>query len=540
MTNDLLQNINQLSSGSTFIRLILESCPNARCIFNCNELTEPVKSNTSLLITTDKAEIVETILTPGMVPDQVPILVLGTGPVPPESMIVPGKNRLIDFLPLPVSGELLRYKISFLTHIQKISAEYFENLQTHQKVLDTLSKRDGLTGLFNRRYLTEILKNEFQHAITREKDLSLLILNIDYFNEINKSSGLEFGDAVLNEMSARLTLNTRPIDSCYRFSGEDFVILMPEADLELAKETAEKIRIACSEKPFIHYGIHKSITVSIGIASLKTHAVENHDELISMAETALYMAKAGGRNRIHVFAPLGINEEYNSQQSLATLKETINCILEKTRHSTISSLQLLAREIAGMEYKDHIDQVSHYTALLGRQLGLPPHLVATFQNAIILHNSIRFFLHNDLFGKQSKLSGNEREIMDDLPYKLAEITDIFDFFSNERTVLLSHGERYDGNGAPYGLKGSEIPLGARLFNIVDALAAMNSERPFRPRLKAEAIVDELINQAGKQFDPHLVLHTLEMIKRNNILKLHDEYFEEKRRQLITHFPEIKQ
>ena len=69
---------------------------------------------------------------------------------------------------------------------------------------------------------------------------------------------------------------------------------------------------------------------------------------------------------------------------------------------------------------------------------------------------------------------------------------------------------------------------------------MNSERPFRPRLKAEAIVDELINQAGKQFDPHLVLHTLEMIKTNNILKLHDEYFEEKRRQLITHFPEIKQ
>jgi diguanylate cyclase (GGDEF)-like protein len=538
MTDDSPENINQLSPGSNFMRLVLETCPTARCILTQDEIKKDIISKASLLITNDDPEVLTKILEPGTIPDQVPILILGTAQDPPDSLVKLGKSRLVDYLPLPISRKLLQYKISFLTHTQRISAEYFENLQTHQKVLDTLSKRDGLTGLFNRRYLTEILKNEFQQARINEEDLSLLILNIDYFNEINKSSGLEFGDAVLNEMSARLTLNTRPIDSCYRFSGEDFVILMPKANLELAKETAEKIRVACSEKPFIHYDIHKSITVSIGIASLKTHALENHDELISMAETALYMAKAGGRNRIHIFAPLGVNEEYNSQQSLATLKETINRILEKTRHSTISSLQLLAREIAGLEYKDHIDQVSHYTALLGRQLGLPPHLVATFQNAITLHNSIRFFLHNDLFAKQSKLSGTEREIMDDLPFKLAEITDIFDFFANERTILLSHGERYDGNGAPHGLRGSEIPLGARLFNIVDALAAMNSERPFRSRLKAENIVDELISQAGKQFDPHLVLHTLEMIKNNNLLELSAEYLEEKRRYMLTHFPEI--
>jgi len=539
MKKDFLITSEQLTADKTAFQLIVNTCPTALCLFSENNIPDKAPENTTLIVINDSRELFKHILKTNTFPEYIPILVLG---IPDVSSLPPDdqrERRLIDFLPLPVNLELLRYKISFLNHIQGISRAYYDNLNTHERVLDNLSKRDGLTGLFNRRYLTEILKTEFHRAQSMEEDLSLLILNIDYFNEINKSYGLKFGDAVLNEISARLTVNTREVDSCYRFSGEDFVILMPQADLNLAIQTGEKIRTACSDKPFCHFGQQKSITVSLGIASLKNHALQNHDEFISTAETALYMAKAGGRNRVHALTTLGVNKGYNSQQSLAILKETINRILDKTRSSTISSLQLLAKEIAGVEYKDHIDRVSHYIKLLGSQLGLPPHLITTLQNAIILHNSIRFFLHNDLFSKQSVISAKEREMMNDLPFKLADLTDIFDYFANERTVLLSHGEHYDGNGSPHGLKGNEIPFAARLFNIVDSLVAMDSERPFRKRLNPDAIIKELINEAGKQFDPHLVLQLLEMIKEHNLLDLDSDHLERTYQDMLNNFPEIE-
>lgn len=538
MREDFLITADHLTSKYALFRQFLNSYPATWCIFSEKDLLNPFPETISIIITPDSPVLLDTIVADRNIPEHIPILVLGTSDVPPSPLTLQDEKRLIDFLPLPVSQNLLRYKLLFLNNINTISAGYYGTLNSHKDILDNLSKRDGLTGLFNRRHLTETLKNEFQHALTVNGELSLLILNIDYFNEINRSSGLKFGDAVLNEMSARLTINTRDSDTCYRFSGEDFVVLMPQANLELASQTGEKIRTACSSKPFIHYEKQKSITVSIGIASIKTHALGNHDELISMAETALYMAKAGGRNRVHALAPSGTNQEYSAQQSLANLKETINRILDKTRSSTISSLQLLAKEIAGTKYKNHIDRVSLYIELLGEQLGLPPSLIITFQNAITLHNSIRFFLHNDLLDKESTLSKGERKVMDDLPFKLTEITDIFDYFANERTLLLSHSERYDGNGGPHGLKGNEIPLGARLFNIVDSLAAMNSDRPFRPRLPPDSIVDELVNEAGKQFDPHLVLHTLNMIRENNLLDLSPDRLKQIHQNMINNFPEI--
>ena len=539
MTEETLSNHEPLITNDAIRQMVLQLCPTAHCILSDAELLPAWQADASMLIVKDNPSILTKLLTNNFPSAHLPVLVLGNSWIVPDLVLRFGKKYLIDFLPLPINHHLLECKITFFDHIQRISTNYHETINTHQKVLDTLSKRDGLTGLFNRRHLTDILKHELDRANADDTDLCLLILNIDYFNSINKSSGLNFGDSVLNEMSARLTTNTQESDTCYRFSGEDFVVLMPQTDLDLALQTCENIRIACSSKPFYYQNQKKNLTVSIGVSSLRAHVPKNHDEFISMAETALYMAKASGRNRIQPFIPLGENEEYSPQQSLATLKETINRILEKTRCSTISSLQLLAKEIAGDEYKDHIDLVCHYVKLLGNQLGLPHHLINTFKNAITLHNSIRFFLHGDLFSKQCALSKSERLTMNDLPVKLDEITNLFDFFSNERAVLLSHHERYDGTGAPHGLSGNEIPLGARLFNIVDALAAMNSDRPFRARLQPEKIIKELIDESGNQFDPLLVLHTLKMIKNNHLLDLSYDYLEEMQDNLIHHFPDIE-
>jgi HD-GYP domain-containing protein (c-di-GMP phosphodiesterase class II) len=223
---------------------------------------------------------------------------------------------------------------------------------------------------------------------------------------------------------------------------------------------------------------------------------------------------------------------------MAFLKETLQRIMEKTRSSAIASVQLLAKNVAGPEHQTHAATVASYITLLGRQMGLPSQHIEVFHNAITLCNSFRSLLHSDMISKPVQLSFKERQIINDLPFKLTELTDMFDYFAKEREVLLCQGERYDGSGYPDGLKGDEIPLGARIFSIIDAVAAMNAERPYRRKLTPEEIVGELRKEAGKQFDPFLVAEVLTVIRKNHLLDLDDSFLELARQDLLISFPEL--
>jgi HD-GYP domain-containing protein (c-di-GMP phosphodiesterase class II) len=90
-----------------------------------------------------------------------------------------------------------------------------------------------------------------------------------------------------------------------------------------------------------------------------------------------------------------------------------------------------------------------------------------------------------------------------------------------------------------GLKGDEISLGSRIFNIVDSLAAMNSERPYRRKLSPAEIIEELKKEAGKQFDPYLVLQVLEVIKKNNLFDVDPNFLDRSRQDLVNTFPKLK-
>lgn len=525
-----------LHSGERMKARVHRICSSALCLFPGMRPSPEEYRKAALILTGNDPEQLQALLQLPSLPGSTPILILiADETIPSPPILKNATTRLIDFLVVPVSQEIFRRRISFLCQVQKISAEHHAHSATLDKQLKALSTRDPLTGLFNRRHLTTNLREIVETAKKNSSHLSLLIFNIDFFNKVNKSSGLHFGDFMLNELAARLTIASRDIDTCYRFSGEDFVVLMPGADLDQAYHIAEKISNACSAKSYSHNGRKQRITISAGIASLLAHKPDSHDDFITMAETALFMAKAYGRNRIHIYSPQNTKEELSSRKSLTFLKETLNRTLEKTRNSVIASLQLLAQNVAGPEHQAHISTVSHYVTLLGKQLGLPEQHIQTFQNAITLYNSFRSLLHNDLLAKPGKLSHDERKTMGDLPFKLTELTDIFDYFANERNVLLCHGERYDGTGHPHGLKGEEIPLGARIFSIVDAVAAMNAERPYRRRLTHGEIVEELKKEAGRQFDPFLVCQVLTVIEKNRLFDLDPHVLQQARQEVFASF-----
>jgi diguanylate cyclase (GGDEF)-like protein len=528
---------SDISEGDSIRRLIDKKNANVLCCFSGTVL-ETEDLGKYLLVIAFGPEQVVSLLKNDQLPGYTPILYLGEGDCIPEPIKNFRSSRIMDYLPLPCAISIFLHRIDLLLQVQKISAEHYAHRTTLSRQLNLLTTRDGLTGLFNRRTFTKNLTQTLKIAQKEQRDLSLLLLNIDYFNSINKTSGLECGDAILNELAARLTQTIDKEATCYRFSGEDFVILLPEADLRQACTTAEKIRKACAEKPFTDGNTTTSLTISVGIASLQDHLPDNDNAFICMAETALFMAKAEGRNRLQVYIPHHDPKEISLENSLACLRDNLQRILEKTKTSALASLQLLAKNVAGSAHQAHIDKVSHYVALLGQQLGLPEQHTQTFQNSITLYNSFRFLLHHDLLSKPERLTSDERKIIEDLPFKSNELTDMFDYFNEERNVLLGHNERYDGTGYPLGLRGDEISLGSRIFTIVDSLAAMNSERPYRRKLTPTEIIDELKKEAGKQFDPYLVLQILTVIKKNQLLQINTDFLDQTQQDLVNIFPQL--
>jgi HD-GYP domain-containing protein (c-di-GMP phosphodiesterase class II) len=126
------------------------------------------------------------------------------------------------------------------------------------------------------------------------------------------------------------------------------------------------------------------------------------------------------------------------------------------------------------------------------------------------------------------LNKEERNEIEDHPYMLSELIDMFDFFANEKSILQHHHENYNGTGYPDGLKESEIPLGARIFAMTDAIAAMLSGRLYKAKMSPEEMIAELADKAGTQFDPMLVSLFFDIIERQELFSVPAEVLEQAR------------
>jgi len=171
------------------------------------------------------------------------------------------------------------------------------NLRTK---LEGESIRDALTGLFNRRFMEVALERELHRASRRNVPLAVLMLDIDHFKMFNDSFGHEAGDAVLREVAECFNQSVRSEDVVCRHGGEEFVIILPEMSEKLALERAEYIRRAVSNL-HVHFKGQslRKITMSVGIAMYPNHAKSSND-LLRLADSALYEAKHAGRNHVQL------------------------------------------------------------------------------------------------------------------------------------------------------------------------------------------------------------------------------------------------
>jgi two-component system cell cycle response regulator len=167
----------------------------------------------------------------------------------------------------------------------------------NENILRESSLRDHLTGLYNRRHFMTVLEAEIDRWRRYETTLSLMVLDIDFFKQINDTHGHEAGDQVLKTMSTQMAEVTRISDTVSRWGGDEFVILLPNTVLEDACLLAERIRITISQSPLMYGEEHLNATVSIGVAAMNDK-LANGKELLSQADLALFRGKKSDRNKV--------------------------------------------------------------------------------------------------------------------------------------------------------------------------------------------------------------------------------------------------
>lgn len=185
--------------------------------------------------------------------------------------------------------------------IGRILARSVRNVKVHG-LMKRMATVDGLTDIHNYRHFTEQLNREFKRARRYDKNVTLIMIDIDHFKHYNDTNGHLQGDYVLNQVAKLLQANVRETDFVARYGGEEFVVILPESEIDQGNVVGEKIRSAIFDHQFRH-GKHQPgghISISLGTAT-NTPDVESATELINRADVALYRAKKAGRNCVRTF-----------------------------------------------------------------------------------------------------------------------------------------------------------------------------------------------------------------------------------------------
>jgi two-component system, cell cycle response regulator len=176
---------------------------------------------------------------------------------------------------------------------------YTEKLRQNLDMSVEFAVTDQLTGLYNRRYMASHIGTLIANAADSGRELSLLILDIDYFKSINDTHGHDVGDQILREFAKRIVSNVRSVDLACRYGGEEFVVIMPDTDLSFAYMVAERVRQQVASQSFVidraPGEVH--VTISIGVTTSEGKG-DTPEALLRRADQALYRAKRDGRNRV--------------------------------------------------------------------------------------------------------------------------------------------------------------------------------------------------------------------------------------------------
>lgn len=399
-----------------------------------------------------------------------------------------------------------------------------EKSRLHQALLKSYEKLKGIslvdsqTGLYNRRYLQDAVEVEFHRARRFAHSLAIIMLDIDYFKSINDVYGIAFGDLVLKQLSKQLKHMVRRYDTLIRYSGEEFLIISPRLNRDLAFSMEQRLLESLN---FINFGNKKHsvrLKLSLAAVSFPDDRAKNGMDLVNLANTVLNKAKEQGGNRAYSTLDLNsLSKKSKTQKAVGvkTLKKAIDKLTRKSKQGLTESIFAFAKTI---ELKDHytgehVENTVHYATEIAKCLNLPHEDVELIKQAAMLHDLGKIGISENILLKKGKLNKKEFEEIKKHPQIGADIIRPIQFLHALIPFIFYHHERWDGKGYPSGIRGEDIPIGARIIAIADVYQALISDRPYHKAFTKSKAIDMIKKASGTQFDPRIVNNFLTVIKK---------------------------
>jgi diguanylate cyclase (GGDEF)-like protein len=387
----------------------------------------------------------------------------------------------------------------FVTLYQVYSLQKKLQLKNHS--LDVLNNQlaqqattDALTELPNHRALAEKLHGCLEQARHTDGVCSVVFMDIDHFKATNDHYGHLVGDAVLGSFARIAQRVVRARDTVGRWGGEEFVAILPDTESEEAFRVAERIRVAVNQQISRRVGV-PGLTCSLGVATFPQDASEC-EGLIRLADTAMYTSKRQGRNQTCLARESRVLARKRATQAL---EEN-----EKVRVSQIAEALLALVEARDPALGRHGRRVAALALKLARELGLNEEEAYIVGMGGLLHDLGDITMPDALLFKRSQVDERELEERARYPRVGAEILSRVRALQAIADIVRAHCECVDGSGYPNGLKGEEIPLGARIVAVASAYDTALGERSSRRIRSASAVLRELRRATGSRFDPRIV------------------------------------
>lgn len=390
---------------------------------------------------------------------------------------------------------------------------------------------DALTQLPNHRAFIEELGRMRAYCRRLTQPVAVLLADVDGFHALNQRYGHACGDVLLTQLGARLRTLARRGDLVARYRWDEFVLALPNAESEAAARVADRCRLAISGTPFPWRGSEIQCTVSIGLAECESGFVETDTHLLHRAEEALAEAKSRGGDTVVSWRDLGRhagNAEAPEPQGVQAIRGEFQRLQHQLTQSHLESMRAL---VAAVEAKDPYTQkhsltVAHYAHALAVYMGMPEAEADPIRTAAVLHDIGKIGIPDSILVKPGPLTADEFALIRRHPIVGTQILEHVSFLRSELPLILHHHERWDGSGYPVGLAREQIPQGARVLHVADALDAMLSQRSYKAGLTLDHAVAELKRGMGTQFDPVMADAMVRWIDANPKLIVHPDQRDE--------------
>lgn len=367
-------------------------------------------------------------------------------------------------------GEIFGMVISFKDITEKIIKD---------KELDYITYHDSLTGVYNRSFFKEEIKNI---DVEENLPISVIMGDVNGLKLTNDAFGHLMGDKLLESAANIMKKVCRENDIVVRWGGDEFIILLPKTQEETVEKISERIKEECIKENIDML----NVSISLGYDT-KNIKEDNIMKAVTNAEEMMYKIKM---------------LESKSIKS-RTINIIINTLYEKSKRDDI-----------------HSKNVSKICKLIGQNMDMSKEKISELEILGGIHDIGKVGVSQSILNKVGKLNEEEWQEIKRHPqigYHIVSSSSDISFLGES---ILAHQEWYDGSGYPKGLKGDEIPLMARILSIADSYEAMISHRFYRKTLTKDEAVQELIKYSGTQFDSELVeIFISKVIKKLDLLEI---------------------